>query len=145
MDICEQWREAAMAYLDGELEMPELERFEGHLASCPTCARVLEEYKQVKEVTGKMKLPEPSPEYWEEYPKGIVAKMSRGLGWIFYVAGLLILFLYSLYQLLRSPEDAILKIAVMSIIIGFLFLLFSVIRSRCQESKSDRYSKEVHK
>ncbi len=143
MEICKEWRNQAMAYLDGELPAMERAAFEEHLAGCPTCARVFQEYRQIKEVTKKMKVPEPDPKVWSEYPKGFIESASRGLGWLFYVCGFLIIFVFAIYQFAVSPEDAIAKRGVFSIIIGFVFLFISVLKRRIVEARTDRYSQEV--
>ena len=145
MEICEEWREIAMAYLDGELDASKAQEFEKHLESCPTCSRVFQEFRQVKEVAMQMKPPQVPDQVWAEYPKGVVNRLARGFGWTFYVIGAIILVAYGFYEFMVSPADALPKIGLASLILGFCLLLLSVIRSRCEEYKTDRYSKEVHR
>lgn len=146
MELCEKWREIAMSYLDNELDPERRKAFEGHLASCATCARVFQEYRQVKEMTQKMKLPRSQDaSLWAEYPKGVMNRLSQGLGWTLLIPGAVLLVLYSLYEFLSCPAAAIPKICIFAVLMGLVLLLVSVIRTRYQESKTDRYSKEVER
>lgn len=145
MEICKQWRETAMAYLDGELQEDQALEFQAHLEHCPTCARVFQEFRQMKEVAMRMKPPEVPEQVWAEYPRGVVNKLTRGSGWFFYLIGAMLLVAYGIYEFATGPANAIPKIGVATLILGFCLLLLSVIRSRYEECKTDRYSKEVHR
>lgn len=145
MDICEKWRQEAMACLDGELAPEREQAFEQHLKECPTCARVFQQYRQMKEITREMKIPEPGEKVWKEFPGDVTERLSQGLGWVFYVGGLFLLIVYGLYEFIVCPAKAIPKIGVFAVLIGFLLLLFSIGKARYNEAKTDRYSKEVHR
>jgi len=135
-----------MSYLDNELDFESRKSFEEHLASCATCARVFQEYQQVKAMTQKMRLPRSQDAtLWAEYPKGVMNRLSRGLGWGLLIPGITLLVGYSLYEFCRCPGEALPKIGVFAVLIGLVLLFISVVRARYEEAKTDRYSKEVER
>lgn len=67
MKKCEHFQSMMIEALYNELDAPEMEQFEAHVESCPTCAR---EYKQLQFTLGIMhqrRQPELDASYWEGY------------------------------------------------------------------------------
>lgn len=71
-------------------------------------------------------------------------KIERATGWFFFVTGLIILTSYGLYELvlavLRDSQLSIVfKVGIFFVIIGFVVLLFSIIREKIILSRKDKY------
>lgn len=78
--------------------------------------------------------------YWSK----LFNRIERAVGWFFFVTGLIILVAYTLYEfvmkLLESTKLSLfVKAGIFFVIIGFVILLFSVIRERIVLSKKDKY------
>lgn len=79
--------------------------------------------------------------YWSK----IFNRIERAVGWFFFVTGLIILVSYVLYQfVLMLFEDShlslFIKTGIFFIMIGFVVLLFSIIREKIILSRKDKYS-----
>jgi len=51
---CNEFVEVVTAYLDGALPAEETRRFEGHLALCGGCASVLDQFRTVIALSGRL-------------------------------------------------------------------------------------------
>ncbi len=51
---CMQVAEAVTAYLDGELNDERRRRMDAHLAECPGCRAALDQFRTVKELSGRL-------------------------------------------------------------------------------------------
>lgn len=92
-----------------------------------------------------------SPEdiLWENYKESIYAKIERGVGWIFFSVGSILLITIGLFYfikdfLLDNKINIIIRLGTGLLIIGVVVLLVSVIRERIFFNKHERY-KEVKK
>lgn len=79
--------------------------------------------------------------YWDK----LFNRIERAVGWFFFVTGLIILVSFVLYQFVMTLiKDAqisvILKIGILSVILGFVILVFSIIREKIVLSKKDKYT-----
>lgn len=87
------------------------------------------------------------PESQEEiYFYKFFSKIERAVGWFFFITGLIILISYGLYEfvlaLLRDSQlNIVFKVGIFFVIIGFLILLFSIIREKIILSRTDKYRK----
>lgn len=87
------------------------------------------------------------PESQEEiYFYKFLNKIERAVGWFFFVTGLIILASYGLYEfvlaLLRDTQlNIVFKVGIFFVIIGFVILLFSIIREKIILSRTDKYRK----
>ena len=96
-----------------------------------------------------MKLKNPSKEVWDGYWLGIYNRLERGLAWITISLGLLVIFGYSSYEMVKSMINdtgtpPFIKVAVGVLIFGVLVLLWSLLREKFKTSKNDKY-KEVQR
>lgn len=140
-----EWTVRAMAYIDGEMPEDEVRRFEAFLGAHPDIAREVRTMQAVRGLASQAMPPSPPPEYWDEFPRGVWGRIHRGLGWLFYLAGALILLAYAAYAFLTSTAAGWIKIGVLAFGLGFLLLLLSVLRQRLREARTDRYSSEVRR
>jgi len=147
---CEEFKPMMMAYIDDELPDEERERFERHLEGCESCKRELSEFASLKEELAMVKFTEPTDAELERYWRGVYNRLERGLGWILFSAGAILLLCYGAFVLLeeviRDPNVALaVKIGVSALIVGAVILFVSLLRERLAVRKSDKYSREVER
>jgi len=141
---CDDQKELLMGYLDNELTDEQRQQLEQHLAGCPDCARELEDFKKLKEITDEVALLEPEDRVWRDYWAGVYNRIERGVGWaLFSVAGIA-LAIYggfkAIEQIIRDPEiEMLLKVGLLALIAGLAILLVSALRERIYFWKRDRY------
>ncbi len=141
---CEEFPRLSMAYLDGEMEAEERVRFEEHIARCDTCRVELEKLRRVKEVTVRMRLADLEEKEWEVYGARVYNRLERGLGWIFLSLGAVVVLFYGLYQWVTTLwADAslplVVRLGILSVLLGFVILLVSVARQRYFAWRRDPY------
>jgi len=143
MNDCEKYRPLIVGLLDNELTPEEIQELNTHLKRCEYCRK---EFDEMKEISKKLTLPsfkEPEDEILEQLWKSPYTRFTRNAGIIMVLAGYLCLMGYAFYEFIISKkEDLIPKIAIAALVIGFLILVFSVIRERMKTYKKDIY-KEV--
>jgi len=141
---CRHYKELIMGYLDNELEDEQKRAFEEHLRTCSACARELEEFRKLKQITDEVKLVEPEDRIWEQYWGGIYNRIERGLGWIIFSVAAILLVIYggfkAIEELIKDPSVGMfLKVALLALIAGLAVLFVSVVRERLYFWKKDRY------
>ena len=146
---CKKYQQQMMEYLDGELDRQGREDVDSHLARCIACRREWESMQKLKKITSSMQLAQPEEEVWKMYWEQVYNRLERGLAWIFLSVGAIILLGYGAFQfiqdfLIDSSEPLGIKIAVSSLILGFIILFVSVFRERLFIRKTDKY-KEIEK
>ncbi len=139
-----------MAALDGELTAAEKAQFERYISQDPACREEWQRYAKLKEVTKTMQFTKPAPEVWDRYWTGIYNRLERGLGWIVFSIGCVILLTYGGFKAVESiiadPELAlVVKTGIIAVIGGLMLLLVSVIREKIFTAKTDKYQKEVQR
>ena len=142
-------RELLAGYVDNELTHEEREAFERELKQNPELRAELEEFRRLKEVTGMVRYADLPDEVWESYWQSIYRKLERGIGWILFSMGAIILLIAAAYAFfagfLADPSvPLIIKVGVSAIVAGLIFLLVSYARERLFAYNRDRY-KEVQK
>jgi len=145
---CERFKPMLTGYLDGELDPAERAQVEQHLAGCEACARELEELTALKEELAMLRFKEPSDVELERYWRSVYNRLERGLGWILFSVGAIVLLCYGGFKLVEEvvsdPQVAVLfKIGVLALVFGAVVLAVSLLRERLAVCKVDRYSKEV--
>ncbi len=110
------------------------------------------EFKDMEELKGVMDmLKAKDPDWaWKDYWKSLYNRIERGVGWIFFSIGSIILLTYGaiewIQSLLKDTEmPLIAKLGVFSLVFGLVVLFVSVVRERIFVSRSDKYSREVKK
>jgi hypothetical protein len=137
-------------YMDGELAPSDRERFETHLQECDRCQRQLRELVAIKEQLDMFKFKEPTDAESERYWRSVYNRLERGFGWILFSLGAIILLCYGgflvLEEMLWDTEiPAMIKIGVVSLVVGGAALFVSLLRERLTTRKADRYSQEVER
>jgi hypothetical protein len=93
---------------------------------------------------------EPSDADLERYWSRIYNRIERGVGWILFSLGAIIITCWGVFELIeemvKDPNvSLILKIGVVSLIVGLVVLFASLMRERLTVRKTDKYSREVER
>ena len=141
---CQDYKDLMMAYLDNELNETDKRRFEEHLASCAHCAREMEEFKRLKEMTDGIALAEPENRVWNQYWGNVYNRMERGVGWVISSVAAILLLVYggfiAIERLIEDPALSILlKAGLLALLGGSAILFVSALRERIYFWSRDRY------
>jgi len=115
----------------------------------PDIEKEIKDMEALKGVMDMLKAKDPDWA-WEDYWKSLYNRIERGVGWIFFSIGSIILLTYGaiewIQSLLKDTEmPLIAKLGVFSLVFGLVVLFVSVVRERIFVSRSDKYSREVKK
>jgi len=138
-----------MGAVDQELTSSELKEFNHLIKTDPGFRKEWEQYKKLKEVTQAMKFKSPPKEVWDNYWLSIFNKIERGIAWIIFSIGAIILITYGLFKaveaIIADPQlEGIIKIGIIAVLLGLVILLVSVAREKLFVRKSDPY-KEIQR
>jgi anti-sigma factor RsiW len=141
---CQDHKDLMMAYLDDELDDEQKRAFEAHLASCSDCAKDMEEFKKLKQMTDCVALVEPEDRVWDEYWNHTYNRIERGAGWILFSVAAIALLIYGGFELIETIiEDravgALAKVGLLALVGGLAILFVSVLRERVYFWSRDRY------
>ena len=141
---CHDYKDLMMGYLDNELSEEQRNRFEEHLSGCPECAGELKEFQKLKAITDEVTLVEPEDQLWQDYWTGIYNRIERDIGWIIFSVSAILLSIYGGFKLIENiVTDAtvgtLLKIGLITLIVGLAILFVSVLRERIYFWSKDRY------
>ena len=132
--------ELLSGYLDGELTQQKSQQVRLHLESCQLCTDNLESLRALRERMGQAGLGNTNNDVWREMMDDTTVKVSRGIGWLLFVGGLLIIAGIGVIAFLTSSSlGAGEKLLVSAVYIGLGALFVSVLRQRLIERKTDRY------
>lgn len=142
-------RELLSGYVDGELTDDQRLAFEQALEIDADLRAELAEFRKLKEVTSMVRYADLPDEVWEHYWMSIYRKTERGIGWILFSIGAIILLGFGLFEglshLYTAPDAPLwLKIGITGVGAGLVFLLVSFGRERLFAYNRDRY-REVNK
>ena len=140
-------KELMMKAVDNIATPAELEELEKYIQEDTDLADEYKAFQKIKEVTDSIMFKELPDSYWKGYWEGIYNRLERGLGWILFSIGAMIILIYGGYRLLNdfflSDEiSLILKLGVGFGGIGLIILLVSIVREVFFARSKERY-KEV--
>jgi len=138
-----------MGAIDGELTPKEHAEFTELVATHPEFKQEWQQYQQLKEVTQTMKFKSPPTEVWDKYWLNVYNRIERGIAWIIFSIGFMILLIYGSFKIVESlladsQLVGIVKIGILAAIIGLVILIVSVLREKLMIQKTDPY-KEVQR
>jgi hypothetical protein len=145
----ERFYQLLMGAVDHELTSNEFNEFNHLVDNNPEFRKELEQYKKLKEVTQAMKFKSPPKEVWDNYWMNTYNKIERGIAWIIFSIGAIILITYGLFKaveaIIADPQlEGIIKIGIIAVLLGLFILLVSVLREKLVIRKSDPY-KEIQR
>ncbi|RKX17722.1 MAG: hypothetical protein DRP35_10455, partial [Candidatus Zixiibacteriota bacterium] len=119
----ENIHEMLAGYVDGELSEVERHTFEEELNRNPRLQAELKEFTKLKEVTGLVKYADLPEEVWESYWQSLYRKTERGVGWVFYSIGAIVLVCYGLYELfsnlfVNQEVPILVKLGISALVVG---------------------------
>jgi hypothetical protein len=127
-------------YLDGELTQQQSQRVDIHLAACHECAENLSDLESLRKRMGEAQLGSNDSDKWREMMDDTTVRVSRGIGWLLFIGGLLIIAGVGIYQfIIDSSIDLAVKLVISAVYVGMGALFVSVLRQRLIERKSDKY------
>ena len=92
-------------YVDDEMTPEEREEYEKHLSVCEDCREAVKRFEELKSITGRLRMKDPTDEFWESYWKSIYRRMERRIAWIFIAIGSAMFLVYAAYQIIRSFNE----------------------------------------
>lgn len=145
----ERFHTLLMGVVDGELTLEERTEFDRLLNEYIEFKREWKQYQKLKEVTQTMKFNSPPPEVWDKYWVNIYNRIERGIGWIIFSIGCIILLTYGIFKAVESiiadPQlEGIVKVGIFAVIAGIVILVVSVLREKVFTRKTDPY-KEIQR
>lgn len=145
----ERFQHLLMGALDRELPFEEMREFEKLLETYPEFQNEWNNYQHLKEVTQSMKFQAPKKEVWDNYWMHVYNRIERGIAWIIFSIGSVILITYGLFKaveaIIADPQlESIIKIGIIAVLAGAVILMISVIREKLFIRKSDPY-KEIQR
>ncbi len=138
-------RELLAGYVDCELNEADRMRVESAMTDDPSIVEEVREFRKLKEVTGMAVYADLPDEVWEKYWESLYKKLERGIGWLLFSLGAMILLGFGLFealqQLYQDPTVPLwLKIGTTALTGGGLILLISIVRERLFARKRERYT-----
>jgi len=147
---CRECEPMLTPYVDGELSEADRGRVEEHLSACPRCRERLAELKALQEELAMVKFTDPTDVELERYWAGVYNRLERGVGWVLFSIGAILLLCYGAFKLIEGvitdPKVAlVVKIGVVALVFGVVVLFVSLLRERLAVRRSDRYSREIER
>ena len=139
-DVNQHVGELLSGLIDGELTQQERQRVALHCEQCESCRDDLAALRAVRERIGEAQLSETGDDRWRETMHEPVVSGTRGLGWLLFLAGVVIIAGVGLVAFITNPDMPVgMKLLLIAIYGGLALLLFSVLRQRLIERKTDKY------
>jgi predicted anti-sigma-YlaC factor YlaD len=140
----DKYRIMLSGYIDGELSPDEKAALEKHLTSCEECAKELNAFRKLKEVTGAMRYADIPEHVWDNYWHSLYRRLELGIGWVLLSMGAVLLLGCGFYCLIKGffmdPQVPILvRIGVGAGSLGVIILIISAVRERFFAYTRDRY------
>jgi hypothetical protein len=132
--------EMLSGYIDGELTQQQRQRVEVHCDGCEECNSDLRELRALRERVGRSGLSELGEDIWREQMDDTTVRATRGIGWLLFIGGLLIVAGYGIYEFVIDTSLTLgVKLLFAAIYGGMGVLFLSVLRQRLIERKTDKY------
>ncbi|RLD09160.1 MAG: hypothetical protein DRI44_09095 [Chlamydiae bacterium] len=109
----------------------------------PEVQAELDAQKNVVDSFQSIGLPEFEDSLQKEFSAGVYNKLERATGWVLSCIGVALVLGYGIYELITQPDiNAVYRIGMAALVIGFGLLFSGVLRGRLKLKKHDKY-KEV--
>ena len=126
--------------IDGELDDAEAAEVMRLVDINAEAKAYLERNKKLKEVFSEMSMNEPSGGKFAEFWPSVSNRLTRGIGWILLIVGVIANIIYALYAfIITETINPLEKVLAFLVISGFVLLFIAVAHQRFVESKTDKY------
>jgi hypothetical protein len=144
-----RFKELLMKAVDGLLDAKEQIEFDTFTSNYEQCKKEWQEFRELKTITGSMRLKEPKKEIWDMYWSNVYNRIERGIAWLLTTIGAVLIAGYAAYQFLINfiPDPSIPLIVKAGVFLlggGLIALTISILREKLFIRKSDPY-KEVQR
>lgn len=127
-------------YIDGELTQQERQRVALHCEQCEVCRHNLEELQALRDRIGETRLSVIGEDKWRETMEDTGVQASRSVGWLLFITGVLVAIGAGVIAFLAANDIPLwTKFMFFAIYGGLAILLYSVLRQRLIERKTDKY------
>ena len=132
--------ELLSGFIDGELTQQQRQLVTLHCDECDECKENLANLRALRERIGNARLSEVGEDKWRETMNDTTVQTSRSIGWLMFITGLLAIAGVGLVMFIFNDEIHIgMKLILIAIYGGLATLLYSVLRQRLIERKTDKY------
>jgi ferric-dicitrate binding protein FerR (iron transport regulator) len=137
-------RHLMMAVLDAEATEEQTQQFEHLLAQDASLRAEYEHLGSLKEVIVSNKPLEPSREIWDGYWQGVYRRVERGIGWILFSVGAILLSAFAIWEagnewIMDNSIPLWVRLAGVTLAAGASILMVSVIREKIFLHNNERY------
>jgi len=109
----------------------------------PEVQAELDEQKKIVDSFSSFGIPEMEDSMQKEFSAGVYNKLERATGWVLSSIGIALILIYGIYEFVTQPDiNAVYRIGMAALVIGFGLLFSSILRGRLKFKKYDKY-KEV--
>lgn len=148
-ELRQRFQYLSMLVVDHEASDEEKKEFFRMVEQYPEFNSEWAKFQNLKEVIHTMKFKTLPDEVWDRHWLGIYNRIERGLAWILFSIGAVILISYGVYHFIEAvladtQIGGVLKVGIIAIVVGLVILLVSVIREKLSIRKKDPY-KEVQR
>lgn len=141
---CEEIQALMSGLVDGELSRDDRQRVHDHVDSCAECGSELDSLQMLVNAASSLAVKLPADEVWDTFLENVYNRLERRTGWIFVVAGVVVLSAFVGYHYIADPwSSPMTKVLVAVPAVGLAVLLISVLRQRLKVAPIDRYSRDV--
>ena len=132
--------ERLSGYIDGELTQQQEQRVRLHIDACAECREQFERLQALRKEVGSSRLSPLSEDVWREHMNNPTVQLSRGIGWLLFIAGVLGISGLAVYEfVIDTSMPTHIKVITGLIWAGLGALLVSVLWQRVIERKTDKY------
>ena len=132
--------EQLSGYIDGELTQQERQRVDLHCEQCENCRQNLAELRALRDRIGETRLSVIGEDKWREKMQDSGVRTSRNIGWMLFITGVLVAIGAAIVAFLAADDMPLwTKVMFFAIYGGLAVLLYSVLRQRLIERKTDKY------
>jgi predicted anti-sigma-YlaC factor YlaD len=132
--------EQLSGYIDGELTQQERQRVDLHCEQCENCRQNLAELRALRDRIGETRLSVIGEDKWREKMQDSGVRTSQSIGWMLFITGVLIAIGAAIIVFLAADDmPTWTKVMFFAIYGGLAVLLYSVLRQRLIERKTDKY------
>lgn len=140
---CGQFKGLLVGLIDQELTPEESSEINDHLTRCSDCRHEYAELRSSSDKLAAVSFEEPTDELLSQLWRNPFNRLVRFGGITMLIGGYLALLLFGTFEFITSEdEDALPRVFISAIVIGFVILLIQVILERLKSYRTDPY-KEV--